>query len=200
MNIRKLALVALLASAAVAPAQAGHFIFQYQADPGFSDPAGPEVATLYLTTSDSLNGVGGYDILSATGAIDGAAVLGLVPNPNQPNEFADGVYRFDNVLLSPDLTLSMFGLVVTTASMEINFGYDSQDFGAVYPYYAISADGSTHISPRTGQTVPNTFLSVGTASLTAAAVPEPAAWAMMVAGFGLAGAAMRRRHATVAFA
>lgn len=32
------------------------------------------------------------------------------------------------------------------------------------------------------------------------AVPEPASWAMMVGGFGLAGAAMRRRKARVAFA
>lgn len=30
---------------------------------------------------------------------------------------------------------------------------------------------------------------------TAASVPEPAAWAMMIAGFGLVGAAMRRRTA-----
>ena len=32
------------------------------------------------------------------------------------------------------------------------------------------------------------------------AVPEPASWAMMIAGFGLAGAAMRRRATEVAFA
>jgi hypothetical protein len=31
-------------------------------------------------------------------------------------------------------------------------------------------------------------------------VPEPAAWAMMLAGFGLVGAAMRRRQPTVSFA
>ena len=31
-------------------------------------------------------------------------------------------------------------------------------------------------------------------------VPEPASWAMMVGGFGLAGAAMRRRKTSVAFA
>ena len=33
-----------------------------------------------------------------------------------------------------------------------------------------------------------------------AAVPEPATWAMMIAGFGLVGGAMRRRTATVRFA
>jgi len=33
----------------------------------------------------------------------------------------------------------------------------------------------------------------------AAAVPEPASWAMMIGGFGLVGAAMRRRAAKVAF-
>lgn len=35
---------------------------------------------------------------------------------------------------------------------------------------------------------------------TVAAVPEPASWAMMIVGFGLAGAALRRRKTTVAFA
>jgi hypothetical protein len=29
-------------------------------------------------------------------------------------------------------------------------------------------------------------------------VPEPASWALMIAGFGLAGAALRRQRATVA--
>jgi len=34
----------------------------------------------------------------------------------------------------------------------------------------------------------------------AAAAPEPAAWVMMIFGFGLAGAQLRRRRATVKFA
>jgi len=36
--------------------------------------------------------------------------------------------------------------------------------------------------------------------LLSSAAPEPASWAMMVGGFGLAGAAMRRRRAAVTFA
>ena len=40
----------------------------------------------------------------------------------------------------------------------------------------------------------------GTLAAGTPAVPEPATWAMMVAGFGLAGGALRRRRAQVAFA
>jgi len=39
-----------------------------------------------------------------------------------------------------------------------------------------------------------------TFSATIAAVPEPATWAMMIAGFGVVGAAARRRRANVSFA
>jgi len=40
----------------------------------------------------------------------------------------------------------------------------------------------------------------GTLTFAAAAVPEPASWMMMIGGFGLMGAAMRRRKTSVAFA
>ncbi len=40
----------------------------------------------------------------------------------------------------------------------------------------------------------------GSFNVTVAAVPEPATWLMMIAGFGLVGAGMRRRNATVSYA
>jgi hypothetical protein len=40
----------------------------------------------------------------------------------------------------------------------------------------------------------------GTNTITVSEVPEPANWAMMIAGFGLTGAAARRRRATTAIA
>ncbi len=55
------------------------------------------------------------------------------------------------------------------------------------------AIGSDH-----GLGVDNVALSFTTA--TTGAVPEPATWAMMIAGFGLAGAAMRRRRSAISFA
>lgn len=46
----------------------------------------------------------------------------------------------------------------------------------------------------------DTLIYGSSAPVQAAAVPEPATWAMMVGGFGLAGGAMRRRRSTVRFA
>lgn len=40
----------------------------------------------------------------------------------------------------------------------------------------------------------------GTATFSALAVPEAASWAMMVAGFGLMGAALRKRRTSITFA
>ena len=192
MQIKTLTLAALMASAAIAPAQAGSFLFQYNWNPLASDPGSPMSASLYLNTSDTLNALGGYDILSASGTIDGVAVLGLKPNPDQPNNTADGIYIYDNVLYTSGFALDPPGLVVLTTDHEFNFGYDGSQ------YYAISwLEGSTRLNSH-GQPIPDYRGSVGNASLTA--VPEPASWAMMVGGFGLAGAAMRRRRAAVSFA
>lgn len=56
----------------------------------------------------------------------------------------------------------------------------------------------------TGSSLINAHIDIGNANLTnlrpyviGGAVPEPAAWALMIAGFGLAGAALRRRGANV---
>ena len=199
MNIKHLAISAVLAATVIAPAQAGHFVFHYAADPNadFADPGSTQSATIFLTTSDTLNTVGGYDILSATGTIDGNAITALVANPNQPDQYDDGLYIFDNVLDGSGMHLSELGIAVKTALAEYNFGYFGDPDHPSYSY-ALSADGSTHINPRTGLPVLTVLTSEGPSSL--AAVPEPASWAMMVAGFGLAGATMRRRRSAVRFA
>lgn len=189
MNVIRLTVAGALATAAIVPAYAGNFVFQYAGDPA-SMAGSPMAATLYLTTSDVLNALGGYDILAASGTVDGAAVTGLVLNPNQPNMGTVGAFGFDNVLFTSGPGLSEPGLVVTTAALTLNFGYSGG-------YYAISADGSTHVNGH-GQTVFNTKFSYGDGSLRA--VPEPSSWAMMVTGFGLLGGTMRRRRAAVSFA
>jgi len=189
MNFKRLVIPALLATVAAMPAQAANFIFHYEAFPDLIQNGAPVSATLFLTTADTLNTVGGYDILSATGTIDGNAVTGLVANPNQPDTYEEGGFSFDNVLFAGGgAFLDPNGFMVTTASAEYNFGYGIDLQGnPVDRYFSWIHTGASYAS------------SAGSATLDAA-VPEPASWAMMVAGFGLAGATMRRRRTAVRFA
>ena len=75
---------------------------------------------------------------------------------------------------------------------------------------------TTSFGPVTSTSIVTTFPLVGTSNgfllfnsssnvqfsgvvASVAAVPEPATWAMMIAGFGLAGAALRRRAPKVTY-
>ena len=58
--------------------------------------------------------------------------------------------------------------------------------GAAYAFTGISNNGRSFNGSITYSVI--------------SAVPEPASWAMMIAGFGLAGAALRRRGTIVAIA
>jgi hypothetical protein len=89
----------------------------------------------------------------------------------------------------PDLSVAgttlfnfaQYGIKITTTGIT---GADRMSFG--YPPNAFAADGNTDFVLRLDYLVPG------------AAVPEPAAWAMMITGFGLAGAALRRRRLPLA--
>lgn len=81
-------------------------------------------------------------------------------------------------------------------------GYDFEvgEFGyGLYtgPGFKGTFDRSTLVAYLNGERLPSPFLTPQTASAdsVAAPVPEPTAWALMIAGFGLAGAAVRRRKA-----
>jgi len=65
-----------------------------------------------------------------------------------------------------------------------------------YKFQLTAASDSTTLEFRSM----NTFASnrIDDVSLTALSVPEPSTWALMIAGFGLAGGALRRRHRAVA--
>ncbi len=77
--------------------------------------------------------------------------------------------------------LSVYGLEIGIGS-----GWNNQFFGAV---------DNVQVSFGTARTVNSNFeVAVN------GAVPEPATWTMMIAGFGLVGGAMRRRKTSVAFA
>lgn len=80
---------------------------------------------------------------------------------------------------------------------------DSADYNS---YSTISLNGSdnaqglaqiAHYDPATGSYGPMTYANLSLSTISAkatAAVPEPATWMMMILGFGMAGAALRRQR------
>ncbi|WP_243445871.1 PEPxxWA-CTERM sorting domain-containing protein [Polymorphobacter arshaanensis] len=75
------------------------------------------------------------------------------------------------------------------SSIQDPFSYNVESNGYAYGiFHSYAYDFST------GSYVHETYASMAISNVTLAAVPEPANWAMMIAGFGLTGAAMRRRR------
>jgi hypothetical protein len=87
-----------------------------------------------LSTANSLDAVGGYDITGIAGSVvgpNGAAISGLINNPNPSAESTspDGVFIYDNVLLansSPSLDYG--GILFTSNNLEYNIFYQDGRF------------------------------------------------------------------------
>jgi hypothetical protein len=78
-----------------------------------------------------------------------------------------------------------FGACYSTGSGDFNlFAANSDAPNGTYYFKLTTSDGAGD--------------SLGVTSIRPGGVPEPAAWALMISGFGLAGASLRRRRATLA--
>jgi hypothetical protein len=143
-----------------------------------------------LNIANSLNGVGGFDILGITGAVvgaGGAAISGLVLNPNQPNAFNNGSWIYDNVGFSGQPHLNVNGLLFTAGAYTYNI-YSNVAVGTYTDkvfvpdlYFLSSNNPAGDFNP--GQT----------GNLIANGVPELSTWAMMLIGFGGIGFVAYRR-------
>jgi hypothetical protein len=140
------------------------------------------VITGDLATSNSLDAVGGYDVTSISGTVvgsGGAAISGLITNPNQPNPYTGGAgpWIYDNVLF-PTLNpvVDNPGILFSAGAYE----YNAYSVGTTY--YLSTNNPAGNYNPG------ETFVS-GSIS----AVPEPATWAMMLLGFAGLGFAGYRR-------
>jgi hypothetical protein len=105
-----------------APTYAAEYFGSYTSSSGT-----PTTASLYFTTSDTLNAVGGYDILGMHGDVNGDAITGVEANPNQPHLSlsATRAWNFDNVLYNSGPLLSTDGVVFTTiGGLEYNMWSD----------------------------------------------------------------------------
>lgn len=181
--------------------------------PGAPDPGAPTGETLVVTFDAPA--AAGYSwsggLLTATGSVSGvyaapaldATVFGYVSSAHSPNTAT---------LDTPELKSISFywGSIDTYNMVEI------LDSGGAVLYTVSGGDFSVADG---GQLVPGTnmrvyftagsgesisglrFTSTGVAfefdDFAAAGVPEPASWAMLIVGFGLVGATVRRRKAII---
>lgn len=82
------------------------------------------------------------------------------------------------------LSVNISNIAPNFAMTDFTFFFDATSAGSAG--FGLQDGGNDNV----GTVVDNLALSVG-------AVPEPATWAMMIAGFGLVGAGMRRRTARI---
>lgn len=144
-----------------------------------------------------------YRVLTATalntpGALITAGTVALA-NAAGPRgaQFRTTNYSFNVAPLS--LTAGNYFLAFQNVTDNIT-DFLSQGVGSSGAF--LSSDNGATFTP-TYQGIPSVAISVGdtvAAAPVAGAVPEPATWAMMIAGFGLVGGAMRRRSTKIAFA
>jgi hypothetical protein len=192
MLLKGAALAAVATMAVAGSANAAHFIGSYSVD-AYTGNNGLQISTQDLPggIDFTLNSIGSWDtetlfkIYTTEGSVDNSD---MIPRPitvhfnfTSPTSFGgdvtgstygevSGRYENGHVTWNDPVFLSFTGgqLKVTMNDADFNSGYyDLGNYGA-------------NITAR--------FELVG------AAVPEPATWAMMIAGFGMAGAAVRRRR------
>lgn len=165
---------AALAVAMATPAAAAQFTFNFVTSTQLFG-AGPLTGSGVFTTTDVATMVGGRSALAITsisGMVNGSAII--APTGSYGNYFTSGATFLDGSGLR----------FFTAAGNDVRFFF--QDTVSQYRVNTFSPGASA-------------FVTASSAAV--AAVPEPAGWAMMLAGFGLLGGAMRyRRNATrVAF-
>jgi hypothetical protein len=160
--------------AIAAPASAAQFGFTFVTNtPLFG---GPVTGSGVFTTSNTAMQVGGqtaFAITSITGMVNGSAIV--APTGNYGNYFTTGASFLDGTGLQ----------FFTAAGNDIRFFY--QDTAAKYRVNTFSPGSSSFVTA--------TSAAIG-------AVPEASTWAMMLAGFGIVGSAvrLRRRRLVHAFA
>lgn len=162
----------------------------------FETTSGPNPYSVIgsLTIANTLNVLNGFDILAITGnvfGLGGAAITGLVSNPNQPQPTNNGQYIYDNVGFPGMPHLDNAGVLFTAGSYTYNiYTVASNDS---FTYYLSSTNPNGIFDP--GQ--PGTLFADDNVS----AVPELSTWAMMLLGFaGLGFLAHRKKRLGLAYA
>jgi len=163
----------------------------------------------HATTVYTLSGQG-IGSATATGTITTDGTLGVLTQANITGvniTVADGG---GSAAVDSFTTLSGTDLTATASGLFFDYGGGSSEYFVTFSSDTTSAYCIATGSP-TCSGVPDSevievnsvihqgpSLAGSTVEIATAGVPEPATWAMVLVGFGLAGAAMRRRTALVA--
>ncbi len=135
--------------------------------------SGVGTATSYEVFEFSVTAVGSYDFLnSAAGGWDN--YMFLYTGGFDPADPFGGVLIGNDDFPNIGLSGFSYGLMTGTQYFAVTTGFANGDFGA----YTLRISGPGDILPGGGGGV----------------VPEPATWAMLIAGFGMVGFAARRRQ------
>ncbi len=180
-----IALAALAGAVLLAPApgaSAASFTWSYAGTHGYV------VSGSGTLTATSLGG-GAYAVTSISGTRNGVAITGLT-------DYAGD----DNQVYTTFPSLDYPGLAFLVGGSAFNVYYDTTD-GPASPGdpYACGFAGYCEIGPgvpgTSGLDGPDPINPI---AFTLTPVPEPATWALMLAGFGGLGVALRRRRVAAA--
>ena len=204
MKLGLFAVVGAVASLACAPA----FAATFNETSGFGDPTSGFGECKSLSNSTAF----------ATGTVLGAANLvdntctgyfnvdidtsakTITLTSAQYGNYEDGLLDISNIL---GTTVTGVSTVSYSGLFDPNFYGNPSLYGGVpAPQVSFTANSISILFTTYGQAPPQ-FTYAGTPgtavfSYTTAGVPEPATWAMIIGGFGMAGAALRRRRHALA--
>jgi hypothetical protein len=162
-------------------------------------------STGYITTGRGLFsvnlGTGAATLIGGGMAMDGLTTAATAVTVNNVNYAAGSVFGVDtNNIYAIDTATGVATLIGNSpgANETFDFGPNGVLYGHNSGGQLFTIDLGTFAATPIFNTTPG--LVFGMAVAPGAAVPEPAAWAMMIAGFMLAGGAARVRRTRVTFA
>jgi hypothetical protein len=160
-----------------------YYVSEYNEDPSFQGAA--DVQGLWLSDGDSYRDPGDYSAITIRFADDFAASLSSFSMDVASALSSVGLTFFDR----SGATIGSF-TIAQSPTISANF--------TPIGYRNVSVTSANGIGGFAFATLAQGNVIVD--NIQANAVPEPATWGLMILGFGLAGASMRRRSVKVRFA